>query len=184
MLTTTTGEARTYTLPTRDGPVDLHGILLGEGTSKSELHNHITDVAEPGQKCKACRWSEVRIFRLVETQAELSKRTHPARTGNPFESMKLREKGPQLGAYVIHTSGCTIVPDEVTKIRLVRTDDVTAVIGALIVRKYVRGRLEECFITRPAQDALDDAADHDEALGHYFDEWITDPAHEALLDAA
>lgn len=165
MLTTTTGEARTYTLPTRDGPVEIHAILLGEGTSKSELHNHITDVAEPGQKCKACRWSEVRIFRLVESA--------PGSVGPTL-----------LGAYVIHTSGCTVVPDEVTKIRLVRTDDVTAVIGALIVRKYVRGRLEECFITRPAQDALDDAADHDEALGRYFDEWITDPAHEALLDAA
>jgi hypothetical protein len=147
-------------LMTREGPVTVHGLLLGQGSSRSNLHSHINDVAAPGQKCKACRWSEVKIIRLTHHNEE------------------------RLGAYIVHTAGLSNVPGEMQKVRLVRTDDAASVISALIVRKFDRGELCESFITRPAQDALDDAADNDEKFQLVFDQWISNPVNEMLLDTA
>jgi hypothetical protein len=181
---TVTPKVQVLTLPTRDGPVTVRGVVLGEGSSRSELHNHATSVADPGQKCKACRWSEVKIIRLVETERDISLRTHPSRTGSVAESVRLRTEGPLLGAYIIHTVGMSVVPGEVMKTRLVRTTEPTAVLNALVVHKYESGNLVDTFVTRPAQDALDDAADADPDLDAVFRVWLTDPANAELLDAA
>lgn len=145
-----------WELPTRTGTTKILATLLGEGTSRSDVHSHLDDVAAPGQKCSACRWSEVKIFRLPEVDG-------------------------QRGDYVVHTAGRSAIPGEFTKTRLVRTASPRAVIDALIVQRYEDGELRDTFITRPAQDALDAATDQDDDLGEALDEWMEDPANADLL---
>lgn len=147
-------ERREHTLPTRDGPVSITGTLIGFGTSESPLHSHADAVAQPGQKCKACRWSEVKIFRL------------------------------DAGDFIVHTMGETRVPGELTKTRLVRTADAIAVIESLIVNKYERGSLVDTFVTRPALDALDMATNYSTELDAALETWLADPKNERMYDAA
>lgn len=156
---------RDYELMTRDGPVTIHAVLLGQGTSHSALHSHVEATAPPGVKCRACRWSETKIFRLVENA--------PGSIGPTL-----------LGAYVIYTCGGSSVPGEITKTRLVRTDEPGGVIEALVVQRFERGELLDTFITRPAADALDDATNQDERLNDALEAWLDDPVHEAIYDAA
>lgn len=151
-MTLTRERPQEWVLDTRDGPVTIYAVRLGHGTSRSDVHSHITDVAERGRKCSACRWSEVQIFKTL------------------------------LGDYVIHTAGHSAVPGEFTKTRLVRTAVPQAVIDALVVERFEAGELKDTFITRPAQDALDDATDLDVPLADALDEWADDPDNARLLD--
>lgn len=141
-----------FTLQTRDGPVELTGTLLGQGSSQDAVHSHATKFAPKGAKCRACRWYEVQIYRLDD------------------------------GDLLAHTAGRSAVDGEFTKTRLLRSSDARALIAQLVVQRRDRGRIIDVFMPLPAQDALDAASDHDDEISAALDTWLSDAANRELTD--
>jgi hypothetical protein len=65
------------------------------------------------------------------------------------------------GRYVVHTRGCTRVPGETTRARVIFADSPFTVIELLTVRHRLS---RELFLPRPAQFALADAAQTDDGI--------------------
>jgi hypothetical protein len=102
---------RAYELPVPDGTETVTGRLIGYASSHRDRHSpHPMTHARPGEKCPACRWFEVRIFRL-----------EPA--------------DDQRGVYAVHTQGPSRVPGEIVKCRLVFAQTGYEVIELLTVRQ-------------------------------------------------
>src|SRR5690349_18752159 len=107
LMTRQAGAPRVFHLTARDGALEeIYGVRLGRASSQETVHHHTQKFAEVGQKCRACRWFEVEIFRLTEPD------------------------GP--GDYIIHTVGHSDVPGEITKARIIRSSDAAALIDALV----------------------------------------------------
>jgi len=95
-------ETSVWQLETRDGFIQITGILLGFATSQRTEHSHVIssvgfENAEPGvaaqgrnTRCTACRWSEIYIFRVEAGD------------------------GPVGGNYLVYTLGPSIVRGEKT----------------------------------------------------------------------
>lgn len=101
-------EARDWHLPGEDGyDVTIHARLLGVASSERDDHTHEGDRPEPGWKCSACRWLEVRI--LVTT-----------------------DRPP---VYVVHTVGRTIVDGETERVTISETTSPLEVVEILTLRR-------------------------------------------------
>lgn len=103
-----------YVLDTPDGRYEYENLqLLGYATSQRDQHrNHNDDEFMPANngRCSACRWFEIRIFRVID----------PITVG---------------GQYIVHTYGRTIVPDEIELCRLYVTSSPHEIIEFLTVHK-------------------------------------------------
>ena len=105
------GLVRTWVLPTDDGDssVTFSGKLLGISSSHKDRHvNHpATDYVGPGQRCPACRWFVVSIFR---------------------ESVGDRQ-------FLIHFAGPSIVPGEKMRSRREWVAGADSVVETLTTRR-------------------------------------------------
>lgn len=82
------------------------GRLLGSGTSRNTHHSdHRDEFARRGERCSACRWFEVYIYR----------------------------RSPN--GYVVQTIGESVVPGEVRLSRIVETTNAYEIVELLTVRK-------------------------------------------------
>jgi hypothetical protein len=123
-------------LETRDGPLHGKGQFIGYGTSRSERHrNHVDGgraFAQKHERCSACRWNEVRIFKF--------------------------SYGNDQNQFLIHTLGVSIVPGEFIKCRTVWTNGGYELVEMLTVRPHDG----EVFLPGPAARALASASEFDE----------------------
>ena len=147
------GRTGAWNLPVDDGKdaIAFEGKFLGFADSRRARHElagrrpAVHDVvdgkpyARPGERCGACRWFEVRIFRVG--------RDEPEHAGN----------------FVIHYTGATVVPDEVNRSRVAYADG-----GHALIEQAVSRNLEEqrVFITPPMARALAMAAKYDADAEH------------------
>lgn len=140
----TQAEAGPIRLAGRDGePHEFYGRLLGAGTSRADHHtDHASRYADRGEKCSACRWFEVALYRRLQ----------PTTTGNGGES--------QTADYVVHTVGGSAVPGEERRSRVSYTSSAFEVIELLTVRPH-RG---EPFIAQQSARALAQAASLDDDM--------------------
>jgi hypothetical protein len=124
------------TLAGRDGrEITFRGAVLGSGSSKRDEHSHYSGYyARKGEKCSACRWFEVTIY----------KRTLPT--------------GDATYDFVLHTIGNSIVPNEQRFSRVAETSSAYELVELLTVRPY-HG---DPFIAAQSQRALAQAASLDD----------------------
>lgn len=144
MSQTTQPKLERIKLVGRDGePFGFLGAPLGAGTSYREDHLHDrerTPYARRGDRCSACRWFEVAIYRRYNTDG-IDLETDPEYPRiYPLDD-------PLPGDYVIHTVGASAVPGETRLSRISVTDSAYEVVELLTVRR----RDEEPWI--PAQSA-------------------------------
>ncbi len=159
---TDVGATGAWTLPVDDGQAvtTFPGRLLGyadsrrgqhelEGASRNRL-GAVHDVvdgqpyARAGQRCGACRWFEVRIFRGGRGCRRVNRCEH-------------------AGEFVIHYTGATVVPGEVHRSRVAYADGGHALIEQATSRNLEQNRV---FITPPMARALAMAANHDPDVEH------------------
>lgn len=147
-------DLKSFNLRGRDGEtLDFEGVLLGRDSSEQDIHtDHPDDYAKKYEKCSACRWFEVAIYRRYVTEGS-DLETDPARP-------RIYPIDPEPGDYVVHTIGGSIVPGEHRLSRISITDSAFEIIEFLTVRKQG----SEPFITAQSSRALAQAASKDEDL--------------------
>lgn len=95
-------ELQRYTARGYNNLYVFDGVLLGEASSYRDIHsNHPESFALPGQRCSACRWFEVKIYR------------------------------EDAGDYLIELAGKTNVPTEKDRHRVEQTSSPHAIIDLL-----------------------------------------------------
>lgn len=104
------GLQRDWILPNNDGSstVELNGKLLGVSSSHWDRHvgHKPEEYVAPGDRCGACRWFEVRIFRDQDNKQ-----------------------------YMIHYAGRSIIPEEKTRSRYEWLNGAHAVLESLTTRR-------------------------------------------------
>lgn len=142
-----------WLLEHKAGTLSFTGRLLGYASSHRQLHSHaLRDVAAsltgrlPHRRCPACRWQEVRIFRVDEP-------TSP----DPRHG---------LAPYVVHTLGPSVVQGETTFGRVEEALTGHEVIELLTVRMTTR---EGPFLPAAAARALSQASGLDEGIRDAFE---------------
>lgn len=147
-----TTDLKHYKLRGRDGDdFEFEGVLLGRDTSEQDMHtDHPGEYAKKYEKCSACRWFEVSIYRRYTTQ-EIDLLTTPP---------TIIDVKPEPSDYIVHTVGGSIVPGEHRLSRISCTDSGFEVLEFLTVRKHNA----EPFITAQSSRALAQAASKDEDL--------------------
>lgn len=104
---------RSYVLASeQQGEVSFTGELLGTATSEGEHHSHPgSQFVQPGRdaqgrknKCNACRWHEVDIYRTDD------------------------------GRYILHTVGATTIPGEIELARIISTRSAYELVELTVVR--------------------------------------------------
>jgi hypothetical protein len=127
------------------------GIRLGHETSYQDQHtHHPRRAAAKREKCSACRWFEVSIYRRYLTESvDLKTNTDQPRI-YPID--------PVPGDYVVHTVGASNVPNEQRLSRIAVTESAFEIVELLTVRKID----EQPFITVQSSRALAQAAARDE----------------------
>lgn len=136
------GESRVFTLPMDDeGLIHVDGRFIGFGSSRRSIHEgHLGPHAAAGVRCAACRWFELRIFRLTDS-----------------------------GDYLMHFCGRSDVPGEVQHGRTERVRGIHEVIEVLTTRRRNPETGEhEAFISAPVARALAMAASNDEDLSYAY----------------
>jgi hypothetical protein len=129
--------------------------FLGVGSSHTDRHsNHHEDerFVRKGVRCNACRWFEARIFRelsLPEGVTDLAAVRDPS--------------GVQLGDYVIHYAGMSVVDGEVPFCRYETTPSPYAVIESMTTRRTTENG-PVVFLAKPAAHSLAAAAEFDTKL--------------------
>lgn len=114
---------------------EFSGIQLGASTSRTETHtDHSSEYARRGEKCSACRWFEVAIYRRYRLNADPD--------------------------YVVQTVGASDVPGERRFSRVQYTVSPFSVIELLTVRPVDR----DPFIAAQSALALAEAADLDDGI--------------------
>lgn len=136
----------------RNGDVEEEPDATFVGYATTQLSRHVNhdgaDYAPQRTKCPACRWSELRLFRV-----------HGA--------------GPQR--YLLHHTGGSRVPDEVFLYRYDEAHSAREVIELLTVRPNLDQvnendmRPRTPFITRPGARLLAMAAGHDDEIQRAYD---------------
>jgi len=133
-------EIQDVVIQSRDGVIRGRAQLIGYGSSRVEHHRDHVDggreFASKSQRCSACRWNEVRIFKFTSVE-----------TGN-------------CSHYLVHTLGLSIVPNEFTKCRTLWVSGGYEIVEVLTVRP----RDGEVFLPGPAARALARAAELDESV--------------------
>lgn len=127
---------RLVTLPVPEGRVTIEATLIGFATSHRPRHkvHRSGTYAAPREKCSACRWFEVRIFRVDPTTSD----------GNRF---------------AVHTQGLTIIPSEIVKCRLEYARTGYEVVELLTVRQS-----DAVFLPAASSRALSQAAGLDKDI--------------------
>lgn len=119
---------RTYELSDRERTVRFTGVLLGEATSRWERHtDHELPYAPRFERCGACRWTEVRVYRT------------------------------EAGSYVIETVGRSLVPDEVDLSRVTVAESAAGAVETLHTYdqdevRYITKTAREAALAAAAQD--------------------------------
>jgi hypothetical protein len=139
------------TVQCRDGVIRGRAQLIGYGSSRVEHHRDHVDggheFASKNERCSACRWNEVRIFKFTSI-TELS----------PLKHMQSLHSISQ--PYLVHTLGLSIVPNEFTKCRTLWVSGGYEIVEVLTVRP----RDGDVFLPGPAARALARAAELDESI--------------------
>lgn len=151
----TTGTAlKPFRLRGRDREtLNFYGVKLGADSSEQDTHaDHAGDYARKYEKCSACRWFEVAIYRRYVTE-EVDLETDPAHP-------RIFEIEPTPGDYVVHTVGGSIVPGEHRLSRISCSDSGFEVVELLTVRKSGG----EPFIATQSSRALAQAAALDDGI--------------------
>lgn len=174
------GEVRRWFLPTPNDPtiaarvvvldepadadadestyVVAYARFLGMGTSYAATHSgHRSRFVARGERCNACRWFEVRVFRellLPDGVATLNQLEDP--------------RDARLGDYVIHSTGMSIVDDEQPLYQCKTTASPYTVIELLTTRRAKPGQTAEVFLAKPAARALAEASANDEQLADAY----------------
>lgn len=124
------------------------GVLLGSSTSQTYDHTgHADRFARRGEKCSACRWFEVAIYRRYWIDAE-----------DRAAGIDYTHDGPH--DYVVHTVGGSSVAGEKRFSRVQGTTSPYDVIELLTVRPVDR----DPFIASQSARALAQAADVDRGI--------------------
>jgi hypothetical protein len=160
------GQIRRWYLPLTVGEDEVEGGLdyyrtfarfLGMGTSHAPEHQpHPDRFVKRGERCNACRWFEVRIFREVrppddaDLPADWSVRPDVLRRAT-------------AGDYVLHTTGMSVVDGEVPLYKHEVTASSFSVVEYLTTRR-VGTQGPEAFLARPSARALAEAAEYDVGL--------------------
>lgn len=163
------GVTRRWYLPTnnddgRNAETKYHIVyarFLGVGSSHTDRHaNHAIDghgdvierFVKKGVRCNACRWFEARIFRelvLPEGVEDVAQVADPADV--------------ELGDYVIHYAGMSVVDGEVPFCRSESTPSAYAVIESMTTRRTTENG-PVVFLAKPAAHALAAAVEFDGKL--------------------
>jgi hypothetical protein len=133
-----------YTVRGRGGEnVSFRGSLLGEASSHQREHQHLGDTAPPGWRCRACRWFEVAIYRVVDDVVS------------------------ERATYLVHTLGRTRVPDEIDFARVAWADTAFKVMELLTQWRQRRPVLPDASV-----EAIELAAARDHGLSVAYDRWL------------
>lgn len=156
------GTVRRWYLPINDGErrdaeteyYQTYARFLGVGTSHTDHHqdHNGQPFIEKGVRCNACRWFEARIFRelvLPDGVDSVATVDDPATV--------------ELGEYIIHYAGMSVVAGEVPFYRYETTRSAHAVIESMTTRRTTStGPI--VFLAKPAAYALAAAAGFDADL--------------------
>lgn len=116
-----------------DVELEFRGTLLARASSQRAEHNeyavHRDGHAQQFERCSACRWFEVELYRSDDPEAR----------------------------WVAHTVGRTTVPGEDTRHRLRATSDPRRVVSFLTVADRDSGVVRVPTVTRGALDRAADA---------------------------
>lgn len=116
----------------RDVELEFQGTLLARASSQRPDHNeytvHVDGHAKQYERCSACRWFEVELYRSEDPEAR----------------------------WVAHTVGRTTVPGEDARHRLRATSDPQRVVSFLTVASRADGVVRVPTVTRGALDRAAD----------------------------
>jgi hypothetical protein len=154
------GHAGKFILPnaTTTGRMTIdNGVFLGLGSSQEDQHNLDTQperrghpgreyAAKEGERCSACRWIEIRLFRFIPEESRQS-------------------------FYIVHTTGQTIVPGESPKYTLHKPTPSADTVGEILT---VVNRENKPMLSRPARMVLSCAAKYDESIAEFWDTYVAD----------
>lgn len=133
------GTVGDWSLPIKDDQTfDFNGKFLGVSISFREQHfgHHGSAFADQGDRCNACRWFEIRLFRVTGTKR-----------------------------YVIHYAGVSIVPGETLRAWHQTAHGAHETVEAVTTRRENQDTGEPVvFLTRPAARVLAQAAGEDDDL--------------------
>lgn len=163
------GQTRKWFLPLQaeDDYYITVARYIGYGSSHTENHwDHTGPYIERNPnstwpRCNACRWFEIRIFREIGEDVKIDP------DGDLNREYATAVEADQLGSYIVHKVGMSIVPDEVP---LCRYDEIRSpyeVVEALTTRQ-VRNEGARAFITKPSAMALASGAQFDADLADAY----------------
>lgn len=141
---TTTPPLEDFDVTADGGTYSFTGRHLAHATSQWDTHGHDGDFAARGERCSACRWTEIDIY----VSHHIS--------GVP-------NVGSPLGRYLVTSSGCSVVPSERTFTRATWTDSPYEVLEILTQR-----RGPHVTLPGPAARALARAAEFDDGLNDAY----------------
>lgn len=168
-----TGQVRRWYLPLRaagDRQDELqyhvtYARFLGVGTSYSPIHApnvpHPGGFVPRGVRCNACRWFEARVFREVLLPEGVRSLDELVAEGTDAASRV------QLGGYVLHSVGMSVVDGEVPFCRVEETRSAFTVVELMTTRR-VTDQGAQAFIAKPAAYALSEAAAKDPDLADAY----------------
>jgi len=133
------GRTRTFAVGDPEYRLEFTGRVLGLASGQRSYHlPHRGGFAAPGERCGACRWTEVTIYRGSAIPGEVP------------------------DSYVVHTVGRSVVPGEVDLPKVVETASPYEVVEALTVRR--QGPRGEVFMPPQHLRALAAAAQWDDGI--------------------
>jgi hypothetical protein len=133
-----------WELQTRsDEWVHLRATLLGMGSSQRDEHSHTPNREVTSNRCPACRWSELYVFRVHGTYAVDAQRYD----------------------YAVYTLGPSIVTGETTRVNLRWASSGFEVVELAMVRRGDRGAP---YLPASSARALAMAADRDERIADAY----------------
>lgn len=138
-----------YDVTAGDGTYTFVGMLLASATSEWATHGHEQEFAGRGERCSACRWTEIEIYRVPDNVLA-------AALVEPYV-------GGPLGKYLVVAKGCSVVPHERTFVRATWTSSPYEVLEILTQR-----RGERVTLPGPAARALSVAAEYDEGINEAY----------------
>jgi hypothetical protein len=156
-------------LPNRDdedGDMEYYRTVarfVGFGTSWTDNHwGHRERFVPRGNRCNACRWFEIRIFRELDIEP-----TDVAPNADLERQFRDAERAGELGDYVVYKAGMSIVPDEIPYVRYDKISSPFEVVEALTTRRHTDSG-PQAFITKPSAMALASGARFDVELADAY----------------
>lgn len=132
-----------------DGAYSFVGQKLALASSQWDTHGHASEFAVRGERCSACRWTEITIYRVPD---------------NVLAAAQVEQWiGGPLGKYLVVSSGRSVVPGERTFVNATWTNSPYEVIEILIQRRGTRVTL-----STTAARALAAAAEFDDGLNDAY----------------